>query len=199
MKARITSNINHPIGKAIAKCWNDVDFFSRSSGWDIKENKDVEKFVEETINYDWTINFCIGYGFYGVNLFLKIEDFCEKNKIHHKILNIGSYLSFGLLHNPEGTYDIEKATLKHASRRATFSHSFHHSYLDSRIINFGYLEGSYLNTELPHIHLLDLESVTKNVSFMIDNPSIKELSVQYKQPGNHRINKGIGPILPSLY
>lgn len=199
MKARITSNKDHPIGQSIAKCWNDVTFFSRSSDWNITNEHDVNRFVNETTDYDWTINFCIGYGFHGVNLFLRIQDFCEKNKISHNILNIGSYLGFPLLHNPHGSYDIEKSTLKHANRRAAFSYSFHNSYLDSRIINFGYLEGSYLTTELPHIHLLDLKSVTKNVEFMLENPSIKELSVQYKQPGNHRINNGIGPILPSLF
>lgn len=199
MRTRITSNPNHLIGKAIAGCWPNVDFFSRASNWNIMSQDDINKFVAETKDYDWTINFCIGHGFHAVNLFLKIQEFCEHNKYHHKILNIGSYMGYAIIHNPCGSYDIEKATLKHVNKRAAFSKSFKNTFLDSRIINFGYLERNGGVMELPHINLLPVEKVVQSVKFMLNNPSVKEMSVQYKQPGNHRINDGVGPILPSFF
>ena len=73
--------------------------------------------------------------------------------------------------------------------------------LDSYLINLGHLQeiSVDIHNHYQHLNTLALSEVIKNVKFMLDRPYIKELSVQYKQPGNHRVNDGIGLILPGLF
>ena len=199
MKVRITCSNTHWFGKEIAKIWDDVTFFSPSTNWDINNDDDLNSFVEDTDSYDLTVNFYVGYGFRATILLSRLQERCDRLGTEHVVLNIGSYQSFAILHNPSGTYDLEKSLLKLANRKVSLSRTYHNGKLDSRIINLSYINGSEMLIDYPHIESLEIETIVDHIKFMMSTPSIKELSLQIKQPGNHRINEGLGPILRSVY
>jgi hypothetical protein len=198
MKARITCDESHPLGQRFSTLF-DLTYYSRRNGFDL--HGDITNFLVDTENYDYTINFTRAMQFGQVKLLANLDKHCYHNKIQHKVINIGSYVNTLLLNNPYSSYDVEKASLKFAHRKIAFSRMFHNNYLDSYMINLGHLQevSVDIHKHYEHLNTLALDDVIKNVKFMIDKPYIKELSVQYKQPGNHRINDGIGTILPGLY
>ena len=199
MKARITCHNDHPLGKRLAKLFDTADYFSRRNGFDC--NGDIQSFLEDTKNYDVTVNFSRAMPFGQVRLLTSLDSYCDEKQLNHKVFNIGSYVNILLLNNPESTYDVEKASLKFAHRKIAFSHMFHDNKLDSYLLGLGHLKeiSVDINDKYKHLHLLDLDDVVENIKFMLDRPFIKEMNLQYKQPGNHRTNDGIGLILPGLY
>ena len=129
-----------------------------------------------------------------------LDHYCNKNQIKHKVLNIGSYEGTLLMNHPDSGYDIEKATLKLAHRKIATEYMLFDGYLDSYLLNLNYLEHSDNMAKYhPHIALLDFDSVMQNVKYMLERPLIKEMYLQYKQPGNFRVNDGIGIILPGVF
>lgn len=198
MKARITCDESHPLGQRFSTLF-DLTYYSRRTGFDL--HGDISNFLIDTENYDYTINFTRAMQFGQVKLLANLDKHCYHNKIQHKVINIGSYVNTLLLNNPYSSYDVEKASLKFTHRKIAFARMFHNNYLDSYMINLGHLQevSVDIHKHYEHLNTLALDDVIKNVKFMIDKPYIKELSVQYKQPGNHRINDGIGTILPGLY
>jgi len=199
MRARITCDSNHPLGSKFVELFDTLDFFSRRNGFDI--HNDLTEFLDDTENYDITINFSRAMRFGQVKLLTMLDEHCDKHKIKHKVFNIGSYTSILLLNCPESSYDIEKASTKLAHRKIAFEHMFHNNYLDSYLITLGHLDeiSTDIHEHYGHLTTLPLTSVVKNIKFMLENQSVKELSLQYKQPGNHRVNDGVGLILPSIY
>jgi hypothetical protein len=200
MKARITCDRNHPLGNLFEDFFN-LTYFSQSSGFNFTNPDDVKFFAIETEKYDWTINLSRAMRFGGTNLLCSIEEHCNEHNIKHKIFNIGSYISFALLNMPHTSYDVEKASLKFAHRKIANEYLFHSKNLDSYLMNLNYIEKLSTDVEknYKHVDVLSLNSIKKNIKFILDNPEIKELSLQYKQPGNHRINNGIGPIFPGMF
>jgi hypothetical protein len=142
-----------------------------------------------------------GMRFGQTNLLAQLDEYCAVNRLPHKVFNIGSYVSILLLNNPKSSYEVEKAALKLTHRKVAYEHMFHDGMLDSYLINLGYLEKISVDVEnhYGHLNTLKLDQVIKNVKFMLDRPSIKELSLQYNQPGNHRVNDGVGLIIPGLF
>lgn len=199
MKARITCDSNHPLGKLFETLF-EVDYYSRSTGFDTRDY-DLSKFMDRTHEYDYTINFTRGMRFGQTNLLAQLDEYCAVNSLPHKVFNIGSYVSIVLLNNPKNSYEVEKAALKLTHRKVAYEHMFHNGMLDSYLINLGYLEKISIDVEnhYGHLNTLKLDQVIKNVKFMLDRPSIKELSLQYNQPGNHRVNDGVGLIIPGLF
>jgi len=198
MKVRITSSKSHWLGKEIAKIYN-ADFYSRSSGWDIHDNAHTQEFCKRTKDYDLTINFGVGYGFRASQLLVDLYEHCNENKIKHTILNIGSYLGLAILHNPSGSYDLEKQLLNLTSKKINFDGAFFKSYLDSKIINIGHIEGTEELKQYPHLNGISIEDIKSQIKIMIDNPYIKCVNIQSNQPGMHRINEGKGPIMRGAY
>ncbi len=198
MKARITCDNSHPLGKRFTELFH-VDFYSRRNGFDLHTN--LNTFIESTKDYDLTINFSRGMQFGQTKLLVDLQKHCNSRCLKHKVLNIGSYVSLVLLNSSNSSYDVEKAALKYAHRKIAYSHMFHNDYLDSYLINLGHLDeiSSDIHDNYKHLNTLSLSDVLKNVRYMLDRKHIKELSLQYKQPGNHRVNDGIGLILPGLY
>lgn len=198
MKARITCHNDHPLGKLFTELY-DVTFYSRRNGFDI--HRDLPMFLNDTHNYDITINFTRGMRFGQVNLLAQLDEHCNKSRIHHKVYNIGSYVNILLLNSPESSYDIEKASLKYAHRKIAFEHMFHDNYLDSYLLNLGHVDeiSVDIKNQYKHLNTLNIRDIIDNIKFMQSRPHIKELSLQYKQPGNHRVNDGVGIILPGLY
>lgn len=198
MKARITCDSNHPLGKLFSSLF-DLDFYSRATGFDL--HGDLNEFLNDTEKYDYTINFSRGMRFGQAKLLTMLDEHCDKNKLPHKVFNIGSYVSLVLLNSPESSYDVEKGAVKQAHRKIAYEYMFHNNMLDSYLINLGHLQeiSVDIHNHYQHLNTLALSEVIKNVKFMLDRPYIKELSVQYKQPGNHRVNDGIGLILPGLF
>jgi len=199
MKARITCHENHPLGKKFSDVF-DLTFFSRRNGFDAREQC-LNKFLNETSEYEYTINFSRAMRFGQANLLTQLHEYCDVNNLHHKVFNVGSYVSLVLLNNPRSSYEIEKSAIKVAHRKIAYEHMFHNGKLDSYLINLGYLAEISVDVEnhYQHLNTLSLDSVIDNVKFMVTRPYIKELSVQYKQPGNHRVNDGIGLILPGVF
>jgi len=199
MKIRITSNENHPLGNKFKTLYQDVDFYSRSNGFDI--HGDITSFLTDTVNYDLTVNLSRAMSFGQVKLLTQLDKYTHEHKIHHVVLNIGSYVNTLLLNSPHSSYDIEKASVKYAHKKIAFAHMFHNNYLDSRLINLGHLDeiSVDIHDNYKHLNTMALTDVMDNIEFMLGRPNIKELSVQYKQPGNHRINDGVGLILPGIY
>lgn len=198
MKARITCNSDHWLGKEIAQLF-DTDFYSRSTGWNIDSDQHIKNFCNETIDYDLTINLCVGYGFRSSKLLVDLYQHCNKRKINHIVINIGSYQGFAVLHNPNGTIDLEKQLLNLTNKKIIFDHSFFDGYLDSRIINISHAEGTQELIDYPHLTGIKIEHILNHIETLIQNPYIKILNVQSKQPGMHRINEGRGPILRGAY
>lgn len=199
MKARVISHSDHPIGKMFKEFF-DCEFFSRRTGFDATVDEQRKVFVDDTEKYDWTINLSRAIPFGGTNLLLDLSKKCHEERIEHKVFNIGSYISFGILHMPNNAYDVEKAALKLTHRKMCSDYLFHNGTLDSRLFSVGYIkEYSNVERDYPHLNAITLEDIFKNIKFMIDNPEVKELSVQYNQPGNHRFNNGVGLILPGVY
>lgn len=200
MKIRITADCNNKLAKEFAKIFN-LTYFSRSTGFNIFDPVQRSKFVDVTENYDFTINLTNGGNFSAVNLLCEIEEHCNTNQIDHKVFNIGSYICFGLIHAPQSKYPVEKAALKFAHERIVNSFIYHRGYLDSYLLNLNFIKGMSHNIEknYKHLTLLSLDSIRKNVEFMLKHPNIKELSLQSKQPGNHRVNNGVGPLFPGAF
>ena len=198
MKARITCNNTHWLGKEIANLF-ETDFYSRSSGWDINNDKDITRFCKETKNYDLTINFCVGYGFRASKLLIDLSEHCNTNKIEHTVLNIGSYLGLAVLHNPSGTYDLEKQLLNLTNKKLNFDRAFFKNYIDSRIINISHIEGTEELKQYSHLNGISILDIKKQIKVMLANPYIKCVNIQSRQPGMHRINDGKGPIFRGAY
>jgi len=198
MKARITCNSDHWLGKEIAQLF-DTNFYSRSTGWNIDNNLHIKNFCDETFKYDLTINFCVGYGFRASILLNDLYEHCNTNKLNHTVLNIGSYLGLAVLHNPSGTYDLEKQLLNLTNKKINFDRAFFKSYLDSRIINISHIEGTEELKQYPHLNGISIEDIKSQIKIMINNPYIKTVNIQSRQPGMHRINEGKGPILRGSY
>lgn len=199
MKARITSHSDHPIGKMFQEFFS-CDFFSRRTGFDVTNTDDREKFIEDTNKYDWTINLTRGMPFGGVNLLLDLSRHCHEENVNHKVFNVGSYISFAVLNMPHNAYDIEKASLKLAHRKVSMDYLFHSTTLDSKLFTVGYIkEYSNLERDYPHLTGVSFDAIFNNIKFMIENPEVKELSLQYNQPGNHRMNNGVGAIIPGVF
>lgn len=198
MKVRITCHNDHPLGKLFSELY-DVAYFSRRTGFDI--HRDLSKFLHETNQYDITINFSRGMRFGQVNLLTQLDEHCNKSQLRHKVFNIGSYVNILLLNSPESSYDVEKASLKYAHRKIAFEHMFYDNYLDSYLLNLGHVDEISVDIKnyYKHLNLLKCQDIIDNIKFMMARPHIKEMCLQYKQPGNHRINDGIGLILPGLY
>lgn len=201
MKVRITCDENHPLGKRFKTLFPDLEFCSRSTGFDIHNEAKLIEFINKTSEYDLTISFTRAMRFGQVKLLTMLDEHCAKTQLRHKVLNIGSYVSIALLNSPESSYDIEKGANKVAHRKIAFAHMFNDNYLDSYLISLGHLEeiSSTIHEYYKHLNTLALDDVIKNVKFMLDHPSIKELTVHCRQPGNHRVNDGIGLILPGIY
>lgn len=198
MKARIISHKEHPIGKLFTEFF-DCDFYSRRTGFDL--NGDTSEFLSQTNSYDWTVNLSRGMKFGGVKLLTDLSEYCYTNQIKHNVFNIGSYISYVLLNMPHSSYDVEKASLKFAHRKVANEYLFHNGFLDSYLLNLNYIEKLSEDVEknYSHLYVLNLESVQANIKFMLENTNIKEISLQYNQPGNHRVNNGIGPILSGMF
>lgn len=200
MKARITCDKNHPLGKLFENFF-ELEYFSRSTDFDLCDYSNLKSFIDNTPKYDWTINLSRGMPFGGTNLLCGIENFCDQNQVEHKIFNIGSYISMVLLNMTNSSYDIEKASLKYAHRKIVYEKTFHSKLLDSYLLNVYHVEelSKDAKENYPHLNMVSLESVKQNIKFMLNNPQIKELSLQFKEPGNHRLNDGIGPVLPGFF
>lgn len=199
MKARITCDPSHPLGKKFGEIF-DLTFFSRRNNFDARD-WDLSKFLNETHQYDCTINFSRAMRFGQANLLTQLHEYCDVNTVQHKVFNVGSYVSLVLLNNPRSSYEIEKSAVKVAHRKIAYEHMFHNGKLDSYLINLGYLAEISVDVEnhYQHLNTLSLDAVMDNVKFMITRPHVKELSVHYKQPGNHRVNDGVGLILPGVF
>jgi hypothetical protein len=201
MKARITCNPSHPFAKPLSKLFDSTDFFSRSTGFDITKEVDLEKFTEDTKDYDITINFSHvkALPFVQASLLSKINVYCDKNELEHKILNFGSYVG-GVIVADADHYDIEKVALKYAHKKVAYSRMFHNGYLDSYLINFSFLEhtSAKLAEHYKHLNSLSIDKAIANIEFMLTHPYIKEMNVQYCQPGNHRLNDGVGLLIPAI-
>ena len=199
MKARITCDRNHPLVNSFSKFF-ELEFYSRSTGFDLTNISHIADFANSVTEDVWTINLSRGMPFGGVNLLCALQESCNLNKIPHKVFNIGSYINLALLDMNNSSYDIEKAALKLAHRKAANAHLFFNSMLDSYLLNVYHVEKLTTDlSEYPHLNFLTLEALESQIELMITTPCIKELSVQYKEPGNHRINGGIGPVLPGIY
>jgi hypothetical protein len=199
MRARITCNENHELGKKFVDLFDEVKFFSRSTGFNA--NDDLNSFLEDTSNYDWTINLTSAPMFGQVKVLALLDTYCDKHNVKHKVFNIGSYVGTGLLAEPETSYDIEKSSLKYAHKKIAYEHMFHDNNLDSYLLNLGFLEklSRGIHEKYQHVNTLSLDVVIENVKFMMARPYIKEMYLQYNQPGNYRINNGIGILLPGVY
>jgi len=199
MKARITCNANHALGQQFAELFDEATFFSRSTGFDA--HGDLSEFLADTPNYDWTINLTSAPMFGQVKVLAQLDTYCDRHDIKHKVFNIGSYVGTGLLAEPETSYDIEKSSLKYAHKKIAYEYMFHDNCLDSYLINLGFLEklSRGIHEKYQHINTLGLDKVKENVQFMLDRPYIKEMYLQYKQPGNYRINSGVGILIPGVY
>lgn len=199
MKVRITSSPDNKIAQAVLANYSNITYFSRANGFDLHNRQSVINFVEDTHNYDLTINFAVGYQLTAVNLLMDLYHHCHNINLNHTVLNIGSYLGKLVINNSDGDYEIDKASLKLAHRKIAYSYAFFNHPLDSKMIDIGFIEGTQIFEEYPHLGGISLNDISKNVDYLMNNNSIKEVSVQYAQPGNHRINDGIGPILPLLF
>ena len=199
MKVRITASKDNLLSKEFNKIF-DCEFFSRSTDFDIRNADSRQEFIEQTSAYDMTVNLTNGGDFSATNLLCELETYCFKSEINHKVFNIGSYICMGLVHAPTSKYPVEKAALKFAHKKITNSYIFHGGYLDSYLLSLNFIKdmSSHIENHYTHLNLLELADIGKNIKFMIDNSNIKELSLQSNQPGNHRINDGVGPILPGL-
>jgi hypothetical protein len=201
MRVRITCDENHPLGKRFKSLYPTIEFFSRRTGFDIHNQQQLDEFIQNTENYDLTINFTRAMRFGQVKLLTMLDEHCDREKLLHKVFNIGSYTSIVLLNSPESSYDIEKASTKMAHRKIAASHMFHGNYLDSYLLTLGHLDeiSVDIHKHYEHLDTLLLDDVIANAKFMMDRPKVKELSVHYRQPGNHRVNDGIGLIFPGIY
>jgi len=200
MKARVTADQNNLLAKEFSKLF-DCDFYSRSTGFDITNKAQREVYLENTSNYNISIHISNGGNFSGANLLCELENHCYQTQTHHKVFNIGSYICFGLINAPQSKYPVEKAALKFAHERIVNSYVYHKGYLDSYLINLNFIKGMshHIEQNYKHLTLLSLRDIRKNIEFMLNFSNIKELSLQSKQPGNHRVNNGIGPLLPGAF
>jgi hypothetical protein len=200
MKARVISDENHLIGQ-LFKDFFTCTFMSKRTGVDITDPHDIDRLVEDTHNYDWTIIVATGMPFGSANLLTSLQKHCFENKLNHKVFNIGSYVNLILLSWPDTSYDVNKAVTKYLHRKITNEFVFHNGYLDSRLLNLNYIEklSTHIDHNYPHLHTLKIDDIKRNLDYMLKNDNIKELSLQYNQPGNHRINDGIGHIAPGLF
>lgn len=188
------------LGKLYEQAY-DVTYFSRSTGFNVNDYNNVQSFLAETSEYDLTINFTRGKPFGQVNLLLDLDRYCFDNNIKHKVLSIGSYVGTALMNHKDVSYDVEKMALKLAHREMVYKYMFFEGNLDSYLINVNYME--HLSDDIekyhPHINTIKLQKVLDNSLYMLEKEHIKEMYVQYKQPGNFRINDGYGVILPGVY
>jgi len=200
MKARITCDKDHALGKLYEQVF-DISYYSRSNSFNINDQNNVQQFLKETTDFDLTINLTRGQPFGQVNLLMSLDRYCNENNINHRVLSIGSYVGTALMNHLDVSYDIEKMSLKLAHREMAYKYMFFHSKLDSYLINVNYLEHLSEDIELyhPHINTLKLQKVLDNSLYMLEKEHIKEMYVQYKQPGNFRINDGYGVVLPGVY
>lgn len=200
MKARVTADQNNLLAKEFTKLF-DCDFYSRSTGFDITNKAQREAYLENTSNYNISIHITNGGDFSAANLLCDLENYCYESKIDHKVFSIGSYICFSLINAPQSKYPIEKAALKFAHERIVNSYVYHQGYLDSYLINLNFIKGmsNHIEKHYKHLSLLSLKDIRKNIEFMLNFPHVKELSLQSKQPGNHRINDGIGPVFPGSF
>lgn len=200
MKARLTCNSNNLLGQQFKDFFN-CDFFSRSSGFDVTNVLNREEFIKDTPNYQWTINITNGGDFSASCLLCELEKYCYAQSHDHKVFNIGSYICLGLINAPGTKYPSEKASLKFCHERIAYSFAYHQGHLDSYLLNLNFIQSmsAHIENYYTHLKTLSLKNINENIKFMLDNPNIKQLSVQSKQPGNHRINDGIGPIFPGMF
>lgn len=200
MKARLTASKNNLLAKEFAKIF-DCDFYSRSTGFNVIDSVQRQSYLENTNKYDISINITNGGDFSATSLLCELENYCYQTQTHHKAFSIGSYINFALVHAPQSKYPVEKAALRFCHNRIVNSYIYHQGYLDSYLINCNFIKDMSKNIEehYKHLSLLSLQDIRKNIQYMLDFPNVKELSLQSKQPGNHRINDGIGPLFPGLF
>lgn len=200
MKARVTCNQKNLLGQEFGHFF-DCTYMSRSTGFDITQVPDRRHFLESTSQYDWTINITNGGDFSASSLLCELESYCYVNQLDHKVFNIGSYICLAMIDAPTSKYPAEKAALKFSHRKIAYSYAYHQGYLDSYLLSLNFIKGmsDVIEREYTHLNTLSLDSINQNIKYILENPNIKEMCLQYKQPGNHRINNGVGPVLPAMF
>jgi hypothetical protein len=201
MRVRITCNSQHPLGSRFQELFTQVDYYSRTTGFDLLNDTLVTEFVADTSDYDLTVNFSNVRPYRQTHLLMLLNEHCAQNQLAHTVLNIGSYHGTAYLAETQGAYDVEKSALKYAHKKIAHTWMFHEGYLDSRLINFSFLEtmSDGLGNKYKHINSMSLATAINNIKFMLDRPQIKEMSVQYSQPGNYRVNDGLGLLIPGIF
>ena len=182
MKILCTGN---PEKKSLASAFKEfindfqIDFVSRSLGYDFYEPKVREYIARMSVKYDVFINNVSCGNFIQTIMLESIWNRWVKEKHEGYIINIGSTIDTGIRPSSE-LYPTEKVSLKHLSRRLSWL------CLDGNGIKITYIAPGWLDTpkireKHPDKNKIELFDIVDTVKWVLESPkriNINEISME---------------------
>jgi short-subunit dehydrogenase len=185
MKIAVTGNIFEGISSKIFEAYPTADFYSRSSGFDLVNNRTgIDRFLKTVRkeNYDVIILSSSLYKFAGVILLKELHAFCLENNLTPYIICLGSTIDRVSNHN-RSIYGHQKKALRE------FCNSLSLIGKDSgmKAPKVTYISFSTLSDkqdEHPNRQCIDIDLAVQYIKWLIDQPKhicINEISIDAMQ------------------
>lgn len=182
-KIAVTGNPEKGLAQYIHKKFEkNSDFFSRSNGYDFDNEKVIENFCNQTLNYDIFLNNSALHNFKQTILLKKVYEKWQENNKKGKIINISSTAD-RFSYSSNWIYPVEKTALRQYS--CNLSNKFKKDGLiNVSLLSITSLDMPKIREKHPDRKLMLCEDVVEYIDFIIKQPYnivINEISIDVTQ------------------
>lgn len=182
-KILITGNKTYGLAKALDVVLPNASFISRSSGYDLTDKNDINKFLNISLEYDIFINNSALYQFNQTILFDKVWKYWRDNNKSGYIINVGSTTD-RTAKGADWIYQIEKKSLREISNTRSLLSVWGKTNIRVSYISFCSLNTEKVKEKHPDRILLDLDKAAKYIEWLINQSeyiNINEISIDVIQ------------------
>jgi NADP-dependent 3-hydroxy acid dehydrogenase YdfG len=180
MQVLITGNKTYGLSCALANYYPNATFCSRTTGYDLTQRSDQDKFAELALEHDIIINCSALWRFEQTNLLETVWKKCVDNHHYPHIINIGSTTD-RVKKGTSWRYNAEKKALRDFSNSLGLLGIWDNK-LKISYISFGTLSNK--QEKHPDRKCIDINDAAAYIKWLIDQPkyvNINEISIDPMQ------------------
>ena len=176
----VSANSTQTLGKSIYKLYPDAEFCSRSTGYNLENRKDKERFAERALEHNHIIICAALYHFNQTVLLDTVYKTCVKNNHSPHIIVIGSTTD-RVKNGKPWLYNAEKKALRDYSNTLALGGVWDNKPKIS-YISFGTLSNN--QEKHPERKTLNIDEAAEYIKWLINQPryvNINEISIDPMQ------------------
>ena len=158
---------------------HDMTFASRETGYDLYKEEDIQRLVDESVNYDVFINSSLLKDFAQTILLQRVWTEWKSNQKEGQIISIGSSADY-FQRADNKLYPIEKRALRDLSKSLSLHCTWHDSKIKISYFAIGGVDTPKTRDQWPHIQVHSIEQICKMIKWILDAPltmNIDELHI----------------------